>query len=84
MRSIPCALALAMLLAPAIALADPSSDAGGKVKLAKPVAPKPLIGVQVPDPPPPAGSFNPRWNVPSVTISGLNVWTFKPGHFQGQ
>lgn len=28
-----------------------------------------------------AAPFNPRWKVRSWTISGLTVWTFRPGHF---
>lgn len=26
--------------------------------------------------------LNPRWKVRSWTISGLTVWTFRPGHFE--
>lgn len=28
--------------------------------------------------------LDPRWQVRTVTISGLTVWTFKPGHFVRQ
>lgn len=28
-----------------------------------------------------AAPLNPRWKVRSWTISGLTVWTFRPGHF---
>lgn len=26
--------------------------------------------------------LNPRWRVRSWTVSGLTVWTFRPGHFE--
>ncbi|MEW6258119.1 MAG: hypothetical protein AB1592_19365 [Pseudomonadota bacterium] len=26
-------------------------------------------------------ALEPRWRMPSVTLSGLTVWTFRPGHF---
>ncbi|WP_127091152.1 hypothetical protein [Aquabacter cavernae] len=31
--------------------------------------------------PAPDAPLDPRWKVRSWTISGLTVWTFRPGHF---
>lgn len=82
MRSIICAAAAALLLMPVAALADQPQAASRAAFFNCPeTKPAPTRAASATSQQAP---FYPRWIAPSVTISGLTVWTFRPGHFQGQ
>ncbi|TCT03950.1 hypothetical protein [Aquabacter spiritensis] len=85
MRTMTLIAVLAAIAAPGAALADPTRETAARpapaaksdlseADMSKAGAKAPAADAAAP--------FNPRWVARKWTITGLTVWTYRPGHFQ--